>query len=96
MTMLIVPAVPAVPAAVVWLLLFDLQDSPISPSPRVFYLAYKWAADHWPDCDSAPNNHVASSTAEFYLDGEETGVTMSAKIRLYNRAIHLVLCEYVL
>jgi len=40
-------------------------------------------------------NHVASTVAEFYLDGEDACLTMTAKVRLYNRAVHLVLCEYM-
>lgn len=40
-------------------------------------------------------NHVASTVAEFYLDGEDARLTMTAKVRLYNRAVHLVLCEYM-
>jgi hypothetical protein len=62
----------------------------------VFYVAYKWVQEFWPDSINMPDNHIAAHPVRFYLDGHDTEVQLSAKLRLYRKAVHLVICEYLL
>lgn len=69
------------------------QDTQICAGARVFYVQYKWVEEFWPDTLGAPDNHIASHPVHFYLDGQDTDVTLTAKLRLYRKAVHLVICE---
>lgn len=59
----------------------------------MFYVQYKWVQEYWPNALATPDNHIASHPAHFYLDGQVTDVQLTAKLRLYRKAVHLVICE---
>jgi hypothetical protein len=59
----------------------------------VFYVAYKWVEDYWPNNLDIPDNHITAHPIRFYLDGHDTEVELTAKLRLYRKAVHLVICE---
>lgn len=69
------------------------QDTQICPAARVFYVAFKWVQDNWPNNLAAPDNHITSHPIRFYVDGHDTEVELTAKLRLYRKAVHLVICE---
>jgi hypothetical protein len=75
------------------MLLCAQQDTQISTTARVFYVAYKWVEDYWPNNLDTADNHITAHPIRFYLDGQDTEVELTAKLRLYRKAVHLVICE---
>lgn len=76
------------------LTMFDSQDTQITTGARVFYMAYDWVQEYWPDSVAMPESHITAHPACLYLDGKDTGVQLTAKIRMYRKAVHLVICEW--
>jgi len=72
---------------------YALQDTQVCPAARVFYVAYKWVEEYWPNNLDTPDNHITAHPIRFYLDGQDTEVELTAKLRLYRKAVHLVICE---
>lgn len=50
------------------------QDTQICSGARVFYVAYKFVEEYWPDSLAAPDNHITAHPVHFYLDGLDTQV----------------------
>lgn len=88
------PLATSLPFAVPAHCTFAPQDTQICAGARVFYVAYNWVAEHWPDNLEMPDNHITAHPIRFYLDGQDTEVELTAKLRLYRKAVHLVICEY--
>lgn len=64
---------------------------------RVFYVAFKWVQEHWPR-NVEEGEHIADVPISLYLDNQEVPnlvYNFKAKIRVYNTAAHLVICEWV-
>jgi hypothetical protein len=72
----------------------ELQDTIVTREQRVFYVAFKWVQEHWPDNVEA-GEHVSDVPVDVYLDGHavHTEVQLKARIRIYNTAAHLVIGE---
>lgn len=60
----------------------------------MFYVAFKWVQQYWPDHVES-GEHVSDVPVSLYLEGEEVAAAVEfvAKIRVYNTAAHLVICE---
>jgi hypothetical protein len=94
--MLPAPAVlpPCLPAA---LLLLPLpQDTIITKDQRVFYVGFKWVQEYWPQ-QVEDGEHVSDVPVDLFLDSIAVTnpiTAFKAKIRVYNTAAHLVICEF--
>jgi len=66
----------------------------VTPDQRVFYVAFKWVQQHWQHRIYI-DNHIASLPVEFWLDGEHTDLELTANIRLYDKAAHMVVSEWL-
>lgn len=59
---------------------------------RVFYIAYKWVHKYWPHrCGRDPL--IATLPVALWLDGQPVELALEVKIRLYNKAAHLVISK---
>lgn len=59
----------------------------------MFYVAFKWVQRHWPG-RVGRDNRIAELPVEFWIDGQHHSLHLTAKIRLYDKAAHMVICEW--
>lgn len=59
---------------------------------RVFYVAYKWVQKYWPH-RVGRGSDVCNLPGAFWVDGVPIGKALSVKIRLYNKAAHMIVSE---
>ena len=69
-----------------------MQDTLVTPEQRVFYVAFKWVQQHWPN-RVGRDSHIGSMPVNIWLDGQAMNTVLTAKIRLYDKAAHLIICE---
>lgn len=59
---------------------------------RVFYIAFKWVAKYWPH-RVGRDAHIVTLPVSVWLDGQPITLDLQGKIRLYNKAAHMVISE---
>lgn len=72
---------------------FDwLQDNEVTREQRVFYIAFKWVAKYWPH-RVGQDPHIVTLPVSVWVDGQPVNLDLQGKIRLYNKAAHMVISE---
>lgn len=68
------------------------QDALITSETRVYYMAYKWVAENWPQ-RVGRSTDICTLPVTFWLDDAPTQLLLTAKIRLYDKAAHFIISE---
>lgn len=68
-----------------------LQDNEVTVDQRVLYVAYKWVHKYWPHRVGRGDPHVITLPAALWVEGQPVDLVLSAKIRMYNKAAHMLL-----
>jgi hypothetical protein len=66
----------------------------VTAEQRVFYVAYKWVHQYWPHRVGRGDPHIVTLPAALWVEGQPQDVVLSAKLRMYNKAAHMLLSEW--